>query len=66
MNVPLCKIINLSFSAGIYPQKLKIAKIQPIFEEKESNPVRIQKLQVHFPSFKHKQNFGKNDLFSTV
>ena len=33
---PLCKIINLSFSTGIYPQKLKIAKIQSTFKEKGS------------------------------
>ena len=31
---PLCEIINLSFTTGIYPDQLKIAKIIPIYKEK--------------------------------
>ena len=31
---PLCEIINLSFTTGIYPDQLKIAKIIPIHKEK--------------------------------
>ena len=29
---PLCEIINLSFSTGIFPDHLKIAKIIPVFK----------------------------------
>ena len=28
--VPLCKIINISFFTGIFPDKLKIVKVIPI------------------------------------
>ena len=28
--IPLCRIINLSFSTGIFPDKLKISKVVPI------------------------------------
>ena len=34
---PLAEIINLSFSTGIYIDKLKISKIIPIYKEKGSN-----------------------------
>ena len=34
---PLCEIINLSFSTGIYPDNLKIAKILPVYKNKGSN-----------------------------
>ena len=34
---PLTEIINLSFSTGIYPNNLKIAKIIPVFKNKGSN-----------------------------
>ena len=34
ISIPLREIINLSFSMGIYPRKLKIAKVNPIFKDK--------------------------------
>ena len=37
MASPLTEIINLSFSTGIYPNNLKIAKIIPVFKNKGSN-----------------------------
>ena len=37
MESPLTEIINLSFSTGIYPNNLKIAKIIPVFKNKGSN-----------------------------
>ena len=37
MTSPLTEIINLSFSTGIYPNNLKIAKIIPVFKNKGSN-----------------------------
>ena len=36
ISLPLSKIINLSFSTGVYIEKLKIAKVIPIFKEKGS------------------------------
>ena len=36
MASPLTEIINLSFSTGIYPNNLKIAKIIPVFKNKGS------------------------------
>ena len=37
MASPLTEIINLSFSTGIYPNNLKIAKIIHVFKNKGSN-----------------------------
>jgi len=34
ISVPLKEIINMSFQLGIYPNKLKIAKVNPIFKNK--------------------------------
>ena len=34
ISIPLREIINLSFSMGIYPSKLKIAKVNPIYKDK--------------------------------
>ena len=33
LSTPLCEIINLSFSSGVLPEKLKTAKIIPIFKD---------------------------------
>ena len=30
---PLCRIFNMSMSSGIYPDKLKIAKVIPIYKK---------------------------------
>ena len=30
---PLAKIINLSFSTGIHPEKLKLAHVKPLFKK---------------------------------
>ena len=32
ITVPLTHILNLSFELGIFPSKLKIAKIRPIYK----------------------------------
>ena len=37
---PLKEIINLSFATGIYPIKLKIAKVNPVFKNK-GDPLHI-------------------------
>ena len=31
---PLCRIFNMSMSSGIYPDKLKIAKVIPIYKKR--------------------------------
>ncbi|XP_057299070.1 uncharacterized protein LOC130629748 [Hydractinia symbiolongicarpus] len=44
---PLCKIVNESFSSGIFPDKLKLAKVLPLFksgdryEAKNYRPISI-------------------------
>ena len=32
LSEPLCHIFNLSLSKGIFPQKLKLAKVSPVFK----------------------------------
>ena len=41
IGVPLKKIINMSFEMGIYPTKLKIAKVNPIFKNK-GDPLQFE------------------------
>ena len=36
---PLCKVINLSFTAGIFPQILKLARITPVFKKGSKNEI---------------------------
>ena len=36
---PLCEIISLSFSQGIFPEELKISKVIPIFKSGSSEDV---------------------------
>ena len=33
LSLPVCKLINLSFRAGVFPDNLKIARITPIFKK---------------------------------
>ena len=37
--IPLCRIINLSFSKGVFPELLKTAKVIPIFKAGSSEEV---------------------------
>ena len=37
ISFPLKEIINMSFATGIYPDKLKIAKVIPVFKNKGDN-----------------------------
>ena len=37
LKTPLMRIFNLSLSTGIFPDKLKIAKVSPIFKNSEKN-----------------------------
>jgi len=34
---PLCKLINNSFSTGLVPDELKIAKVCPIYKNGDNN-----------------------------
>ena len=36
INLPLCKIINLSFIPGIFPASMKMVKIVPTFKSESS------------------------------
>ena len=49
MASPLTEIINLSFSTGIYPNNLKIAKIIPVFKIKDqiSNAIIIDQFHCY-------------------
>jgi hypothetical protein len=38
---PLADIINLSLCMGIFPEKLKIAKVIPIFKSGEQNSFKL-------------------------
>ena len=43
---PLCQIFNLSLSKGVFPNKLKVAKVTPIF--KSGDPAELSKTTMHF------------------
>ena len=44
----LAQIINLSISTGVYPKKLKMAKIIPIFKADDTNNYRPISLLSNF------------------
>ena len=37
--IPLCVIFNMSMSSGVYPDKLKIAKVIPIYKKGSKSDV---------------------------
>ena len=43
---PLLHIINLSFSNGVFPDRLKIAKVVPIYKKED---LLDEQLQANFP-----------------
>ena len=56
MASPLTEIINLSFSTGIYPNNLKIAKIIPVFKNKGSNAIIIDQFHCYLILTKYLKN----------
>jgi hypothetical protein len=56
--IPLCDVINASFEQGVYPSKLKIAKIIPLFKNKgnKEDPNQYRPIAI-LPSFS--KVFGK-------
>ncbi len=57
---PLTHIINRSFDTGIVPNKLKIAKVMPVF--KNSDKTVLKKLQICQSSIVFFKNIGKNNV----
>ena len=51
---PLCHIINLSLKTGKFPDKMKIAKVHPIFQS-DDNKIFKNYRQTHI--FKFSQKF---------
>ena len=39
IKLPLCHIVNLSFKNGVFPDKMKIAKVMPLFKSGEKSNV---------------------------
>ena len=44
--LPLCKVINISFHTGVFPDSIKVAKVVPIF--KSGSPQDINNYRPHY------------------
>ena len=56
ISIPLCQIINESFKSGVFPDKLKLAKVIPLQKSLSANSIH---LQTNFPSLCFQQNHRK-------
>ena len=59
---PLKEIINLSFATGIYPIKLKIAKVIPVFKNK-GDPLHFSNYRPISLVSNINKNFEKLEVF---
>ena len=59
--IPLCHIINLSFSSWIFPNSLKVSKsiLDKIFEKIRHTPTEITSISLNTKEFRPKRTFPK-------